>query len=68
METFLEIGWHWVEHNGFAEPARWDGEKWHLHGTHFENKVVLSKLDNPTCPTGCTCVTNADGSVTVLCA
>ena len=72
----MEVGHYWIKHNGFSIPARWDGELW-----HHEFGTSTAELDHAnvhkdghgrpvsiySCPTGCTCHPNSDGSITVTC-
>lgn len=68
----MESGWYWVNSNGNLVPARYDGNKFHLHGhEHIEMEEdevsVVSTMSDPQCQTGCICTKNADGSWTIVC-
>lgn len=73
----MKQGYYLIKHLGYLLPARFDGEMWHHeHGTSFarpsHENVVCDENKNPivldlSCPTGCSCTTNSDGSVTVKC-
>jgi len=73
----METGYYVIKHLGHLLPARWDGKYWHHeHGTSFEHPEHdnVCKDDSGTpvvialsCPTGCTCTQNQDGSTTVNC-
>lgn len=65
----MEPGYYWIKKGGFALPARFDGEKWyHEKGSHHheDDGEVIGPI-NFSCPTGCTCTVNSDGSVTTHC-
>jgi len=66
----MEVGYYLIEHDGFLIPARWDGQRWHHEkGIHHPVKDH-GNVKGPitlSCPTGCTCTTNSDGSVNVNC-
>lgn len=65
----METGYYWIKHEGFILPARFDGEKWHHEkGSHLrgDDGDVIGPI-NFSCPTGCTCTHNPDGSTTVQC-
>ncbi len=73
----MKPGYYVIKHLGRLLPARWDGNMWHHeHGTSFahpEHKnVVCDEHNQPiaitlSCPNGCSCSSNPDGSVTVKC-
>jgi len=73
----MKPGYYLIKHLGNLLPARWDGERWHHeHGTSFAHpdheNVVCDDNKQPvaiplSCPTGCTCTTNSDGSIHVDC-
>lgn len=68
----MKPGYYWIKSKGEILPARWDGEKWHHEkGNHFDDHV-RDESGTPvaihySCPTGCTCKPNEDGSITVTC-
>lgn len=66
----LSVGYYLIENGGLLLPARWDGNMWHheLGRTmpHEEHKNVKGPI-TLSCPTGCSCTTNADGTVNVHC-
>jgi len=66
----MENGYYLIEYEGFLIPARWDGEKWNHEKGKSEAHPNHGNVKGPitlSCPTGCTCITNPDGSVTVNC-
>lgn len=65
----IEKGYYWIKYTGFILPARWDGEKWnHEKGSHSDsNQDNIIGPINFSCPAGCTCTVNPDGSVNVDC-
>lgn len=65
----IEAGWYFIIQDGEAYPARFDGEKWHgkrHDGDHRGSQPIVFRQDS--CPTGCTCTTNPDGTVKVDCS
>ena len=65
----METGYYWIKKDGQALPARWDGEKWHSEkGSHgHENDDDVIGPIGFSCPTGCTCTQNSDGSWSTHC-
>ena len=71
----MQPGYYWYKENGKAFPARWDGEHFHHENgksdmdfdkvgkDHNGNPVVISY----SCPVGCKCSSNPDGTVNVNC-
>jgi hypothetical protein len=69
----MKPGYYLIKHEGYLLPARWDGEFWrHERGVYKDHETIKDKDGNPviiplSCPTGCTCHTNPDGSITTNC-
>lgn len=63
----MKPGYYWIEHEGNAVPALFDGEHFHVHGHKHKDKKVFDVVSALLCPAGCICTTNSDGSVTVNC-
>lgn len=65
----MQPGYYWIKHEGLALPARFDGEKFnHEKGSHFDEdeKNIIGPITF-SCPTGCACTVNSDGTTKVDC-
>lgn len=63
-------GYYAIKYNGHIIPARWDGEKWHHEFGKSFSEPDHSHVVHPitlSCPTGCVCTTNPDGTTNVDC-
>jgi hypothetical protein len=64
----MEKGAYWIKQGNKRVIALWNGEVWHAHIPLEANVEVESGPIAYSCPTGCTCTLNADGSTTVNCS
>ena len=66
----LKAGWYFVQSNGKAEPARFAGKFWFKNGTALSIEPTIVGIRKPialSCPTGCKCNQNPDGTWNVNC-
>lgn len=66
----LPVGYYIIEQDGFLLPARWDGNMWNHERGKSSPREGHKNVKYPvsySCPLGCTCTVNPDGSIHVDC-
>lgn len=62
----MKADWYWIEQDGEAYPARWDGFKWHGKKHDGNHKVIGPIVFS--CPAQCKCTQNPDGTWNTNCS